>query len=202
MTKYIILLRNSKEHGGKKKNMKKIVFGIVIMAVLLVGLGAGFAAGYEYKCMEEEQLFNSFFMEMNEEWGCSCYYTGDMRRGLECIGACVEDDLIAQIEEKKEEEGKFYILCDGQELTCEEIKSEFEKAVNCAICDQFWGWRRYETEEEVMEFADWLYSDKYGKQVYVKTMKPEDYWELKTFCNNWGEGVCYVCDDVAYVGGN
>ena len=38
-----------------KKNMKKIVLGIVIMAVLLGGLGAGFATGYEYKSIEEEQ---------------------------------------------------------------------------------------------------------------------------------------------------
>ncbi|MGB7533261.1 MAG: hypothetical protein WA977_09880 [Halobacteriota archaeon] len=186
--------------------MKKIVFGIVIMAVLLGGLGAGFAAGYEYKCMEEEQLFDELFMEMNEEWGCSCYYTGDMRRGLESIEACVEDDLIAQIEEihtsemealYEKESGVLY--CDGERLTCEEI----EKDVNCAACDIFGsygGWKLYETEEARTGFAEWFCNDKYGKQTYVKTMSPEDYRELKTFCDNWGEGVCEVCDDVAYTG--
>jgi hypothetical protein len=65
------------------------VFGIVVMAVLLGGPGAGFATGYEYKCMEEEQLFEEVLAEANDELGCSCYYTGDMRRGFECLGDCL-----------------------------------------------------------------------------------------------------------------
>ena len=114
------------------------------------------------------------------------------------------DNKLEMMEESFEERGVLYCEFNNRGWTCEEIQREIEKAESCALCDLFGsdgGWKLYETEEARKGFAEWFCNDKYGKQTYVKTLSPEDYWELKTFCNNWGEGVCYVCDDVAYIGG-
>ncbi|MCK4347022.1 MAG: hypothetical protein KAW47_00250 [Thermoplasmatales archaeon] len=169
--------------------MKKIVLGIVVMAVLLGGLGAGFATGYEYKSIEEEQLFDEIFMEMNEG-GCSCYYTGDMREGFECMFECIDDyweDRLDTTAESLEEEGKFYCLCDGQELTCEEIQSELEKAVNCAYCNMIANYHEINTHEEAERIAsEIIMSYEEGGRFYIADMTPEDmgYWKAKAFCED------------------
>ncbi len=50
MTKHIILLRNNKEYGGKKGNMKRKAIGILIVGLIVAGVGSGFlVADYSYQ---------------------------------------------------------------------------------------------------------------------------------------------------------
>ena len=107
--------------------MKKIVFGIVVMAVLLGGLGVGFVAGYEYKCMKEGRDLAL----INRHIECQCYYAGDIDSFGWCLDECVDDKLEMMSEYYKEtsgsydegyKDGYFDGYDEGMEVTCGMIK--------------------------------------------------------------------------------
>ena len=216
--------------------MRKIIIGLLLIAMLV----GGFVAGYQYKCMEEEQLFGELFIEVNEEWDCSCYYTGDMRRGFECFGSCAEtrmEEYGSLIEEKYR--GVIYCKEDNQDWTCEKIQKEcmvdcdwkgvaiewawdinertfyragyldaqrgYERDIDLK-CDEIWSeWRNLKVvaENEGMQGVsekEWncLWCDLvWTGSCYGACPVPGD---IKEFCNDWGEGMCYVCEDSVEIG--
>ena len=183
--------------------------GLIVVVILggfaignEVGHQAGFDAGYQYGIDAASEEFSEESSEIKQELEESKqrYFQSGYEEGLRKRNDCdwfgVAMELHLGITENRYYREGYRDAEAGRELYYE------------LDCNEIWdAWRnlKAEAENEGMEgitektwnclWCDLVgFAAGYGKE-YCPV--PQD---IEHFCKDWGEGVCYVCDDVAYIG--